>query len=180
MFANTFKAAHCNCLIPAVILFLFALPAASQQRSDWRSGVDQLIQELDSLSLRSQKSFSLLKPYHRDKDIRETWFYTTRENKVVIFEIQYVVDSMEFQEIYYLDKGKLLCMEQYESPYKSVYADQLKWGETFFFDNNYLRQYIISGKKGQDRGRSYSEFQGLAQFQRRYAELQRHMGYTSR
>ena len=136
--------------------------AAVAQRNDWRTDIDEIIQKTDSLSLKSQRSFLTLKPYHKDKDVRETWYYTTNEGRVIIFEIQYVIDSMEFSEIYYLHKGSLICMEQYEAPYRSVYADQLKWGEAFFFRDNSLGQYVITGKPPRTHVRWSSEAETLA------------------
>ena len=66
-------------------------------------------------------------------------------------------------------------MEQYEAPYLSVYADQLKSGKSYFFLDNSLRQYVITGKPVSTR--TNSEVETLARFQQRYAELQRHMSY---
>jgi hypothetical protein len=158
---------------------LFSITGIAQYRTDWRDDIDFLIQQADSLSLKSQRTFSLLKPYHPEKDIRETWFYTVKDGRVVIFEIQYVVDSLEYSEIYYLHRGRLICMEQYEAPYLSVYADQLKWGEAYFFNNDQLRQYVITGKNRlrPKPGLWSSQEESLGKFQQRFAELQRHMKY---
>jgi hypothetical protein len=162
-------------------LFAFAslicAGAYAQYSRDWRSDIDYMIQEADSLSLKSQKTFSLLKPYHRDKDIRENWFYTTRNGRVIIFEIQYVIDSLEYSEIYYVDRGRLICMEQYEAPYLSIHIDQLKRGEAYFFINNSLMQYVSIGKKSSPGTRSGSPYESLTKFNQRFAELQRHMSY---
>lgn len=159
-----------------LLLFITAL-GHGQYRKDWRDEVDRFIQRADSLSLKSQRTFSLLKPYHPEKDIRETWFYTTSNGKVIIFEIQYVIDSLEFSEVYYLDNGALLCMEQYEAPYLSVYADQLKRGESFFFVDNALKQYVMTGRHRPSPGLWNSETNSMAKFNQRYAELRRHMSY---
>lgn len=161
------------------IAILFSIASFGQYRTDWRDDIDFLIQQADSLSLKSQKTFSLLKPYHPEKDIRETWFYTIREGRVVIFEVQYVVDSLEYSEIYYLHRGRLICMEQYEAPYLSVYADQLKWGEAYFFNNQQLKQYVVTGKRRSRPAPALwtSQEESMAKFQQRFAELQRHMKY---
>lgn len=167
-------------LLLSCVAILFCLASFGQLRTDWRDDVDLLIQQADSLSLKSQRTFSLVKPYHPDKDIRETWFYTVKDGRVVIFEVQYVVDSLEYSEIYYLHRGRLICMEQYEAPYLSIYADQLKWGEAYFFNNEQLKQYVITGKR---RSRPATQAlwasheQSMSRFQQRFAELQRHMKY---
>ena len=90
--------------------------------------------------------------------------------------VQYVVDSLEYSEIYYLHRGRLICMEQYEAPYLSLYADQLKSGKSYFFQDESLKQYIVTGKPPV-RPRMSSEIETLSRFQQRYAELRRHMSY---
>ena len=159
----------------ACLLLFFSIIVFGQYRQDWRSDIDLIIQRIDSIATKSQKTFSLVKPYHRDKDIREDWYYSVVDGKVATFEIEYVIDSIEFSEIYYIHKGRLICMEQYEAPYLSVYADQLKSGKSYFFLDNSLRQYIVTGKPTTNRHNS--ELETLSRFQQRYAELQRHMSY---
>ena len=167
-------------ILLSCVAILFCLASFGQYRTDWRDDVDLLIQQADSLSLKSQRTFSLVKPYHPDKDIRETWFYTVKDGRVVIFEVQYVVDSLEYSEIYYLHRGRLICMEQYEAPYLSIYADQLKWGEAYFFNNEQLKQYVITGKRRSRPATQAlwaSQEESMTRFQQRFAELQRHMKY---
>ena len=176
MFTSKSKQCALEAILVCTVL-LFSAASFSQYRNDWRSDVDLIIQESDSLSLKYQKTFSLMKPYHPDKDIRETWYYTVKDGRVVIFEIDYVVDSLEHSEIYYLHRGRLICMEQYEAPYLSVYADQLKWGEAYFFLNDELKQYVITGKRGPTPALWDSQSQSISKFQQRFAELQRHMRY---
>ncbi|HEX6192846.1 MAG TPA: hypothetical protein VFZ42_10810 [Chitinophagaceae bacterium] len=159
----------------ACILLFFSIAVFGQYRQDWRSDIDIIIQRIDSVATKFQKTFSLVKPYHRDKDIREDWYYSVVDGKVATFEIEYVIDSIEFSEIYYIHKGRLICMEQYEAPYLSVYADQLKSGKSYFFLDNSLRQYVVTGKPTANR--QSSEVETLTRFQQRYAELQRHMSY---
>ncbi|MGB8192642.1 MAG: hypothetical protein WCF67_12020 [Chitinophagaceae bacterium] len=161
----------------AIFSLIVLISGSAWGQSDWRSEIDQLIQQADSLSLKSQKTFSLLKPYHQDKDIRENWYYTTRNGRVVIFEIQYVIDSSEFSEIYYIHKGRLICMEQYEAPYLSVYADQLKRGESYFFLDNSLKQYVTTGNGRRSPGIWGTSIESMSKFNQRFAELQRHISY---
>jgi hypothetical protein len=166
--------------LTCIVLVLFFTAGFGQFRNDWRDDVDQIIRESDSLSLKSQKTFSLIKPYHPDKDIRETWYYTVKDGRVVIFEINYVIDTLEYSEIYYLHRGRLICMEQYEAPYLSVYADQLKWGEAYFFNDSQLRQYVMTGKRHLNTPLYDSQSQSIAKFEQRFAELQRHMKYLGK
>jgi hypothetical protein len=71
-------------------------------------------------------------------------------------------------------------MEQYEAPYLSVYADQLKWGESYFFNDSQLRQYVMTGKHHQPAPFYDSQSQSIAKFEQRFAELQRHMKYLGK
>jgi hypothetical protein len=180
MFKSKAKQCVRASFLASVVLLLFTTAGFGQFRTDWRDDVDQVIRESDSLSLKSQKTFSLVKPYHPDKDIRETWYYTVKDGRVVIFEIRYVIDTLEYSEIYYLHRGRLICMEQYEAPYLSVNTDQLKWGEAYFFNDNQLKQYVITGKRHLENSMYDSKYESVAKFEHRFAELQRHMKYLDR
>jgi len=158
------------------ILFLGICVTSYAQRPDWRTRIDQKVQWADSLSLKSQKVFYLNKFLKGDKPIKETWYYTIQDGRIIIFEIKYVTDSTEFSEIYYLDNGRLICMEEYQVPYLSEYADQVKHGAALFFDHDDLRQYVVTGKdKGDLRLSRGSE--SLQQFERRYEELKKTIQY---
>jgi hypothetical protein len=146
------------------------------QRPDWRTRIDEKVQWADSLSLKSQKVFYLNKFLKGDRPVKETWYYTIQDGKIIIFEIKYVTDSTEFSEIYYLDNGRLICMEEYQVPYLSEYADQVKHGAALFFDHDDLRQYVVTGKdKGDLRFNRASE--SLQQFEKRYEELKKTIQY---
>src|SRR4249919_2161653 len=104
---------------------IFFCISTNAQRNDWRSRIDEKVKWADSLSLRSQKIFYLNKFLKDNRPVKETWYYTLVDGKIIIFEVKYVADSIEYSEIYYLDNGRLICMEEYEVPYLSVYADQV-------------------------------------------------------
>ncbi len=155
-------------ILPILLVFITSKQSLAQ-RNDWRSRIDEKVQLADSLSLKSQKVFYLNKFIGTDRPVKETWYYTMNKGKLVIFEVKYVLDSAEYSEIYYTDKGSLICMEQYEVPYLSVYTDEVKKGAAYFFDNDYVRQYVITGKMSlNDRNSSYSL---LSRFEKRMAEL---------
>jgi hypothetical protein len=67
-------------------------------------------------------------------------------------------------------------MEEYEVPYLSVYADQVKRGSALFFDNQNLRQFVVTGayKNDVQWNRSY---ESLRRFQQRYEELKKTIQY---
>jgi hypothetical protein len=165
-------------LSPFVLSFLALLSSSKMlaQRADWRSRVDEKVQRADSLSLKSQKIFYLNKYLGKDKPIKETWYYTMQNGKILIFEIKYVSDSTEFSEIYYLDNGSLICMEEYQVSYLSIYTDQVKHGAAMFFDNQDLRQFVVTGK---DKGeiRWSTGYVLLKQFDKRFEELKKTIQY---
>jgi hypothetical protein len=158
------------------LCLLFFSVTANSQRLDWRERIDRRVQWADSLSLKSQKIFYLNKLLRDNRPVKETWYYTLQDGKIIIFEIKYVTDSIEFSEIYYLDNGRLICMEEYEVPYLSVYADQVKRGSALFFDNQNLRQFVVTGayKNDVQWNRSY---ESLRRFQQRYEELKKTIQY---
>ena len=142
----------------SAISLLLICAVSYGQRADWRTRIDQKVQWADSLSLKHQKVFYLNKYLSNDRPVKETWYYTIQDGKIVIFEIKYVTDSTEFSEIYYVDNNRLICMEEYQVPYLSVYTDQVKHGAALFFDNNDLRQFVVTGR---DKGQQSTIYKGL-------------------
>src|SRR3954464_6110275 len=159
------------------LFFLFINGLARAQSRDWRSSIDEKVQLADSLSLRSQKIFYLNKFLKDERPVKETWYYTLQDGRLIIFEVKYVADSIEYSEIYYLDNGRLICMEQYEVPYLSVYTDQVKSGAAMFFDNESLRQYVVTGsQKNEVRWKAANE--SLRRFEERFDELRKTIQYA--
>src|SRR2546421_4887694 len=162
------------------LALLFFSVSAMAQRNDWRMKIDLMVQQADSLSLKSQKVFYLNKFLKNDRPIKETWYYTLRNGKIIIFEVKYVADSIEYSEIYYLNEySRPICMEQYEVPYLSVYTDQVRKGAALFFDNENLRQYVVTGtnQKSPQLNRAY---ESLKRFEERFDELKKTIQYEPR
>lgn len=154
------------------ILFI-SFYANGQNSYSWKSNIDLIVQQADLLSMKSQNTFHLNKIYKNDRPVKETWHYTLHQGKVIIFEIVYVIDSTEFIEIYYVDRGKLVCSEQYEAPYYSDKEDDVEWGEVCFFVNNSLKQYVTLGNKKSRYITRFREFDSLRKFELRFSELQK-------
>jgi hypothetical protein len=93
-----------------------------------------------------------------------------------------VADSIEYSEIYYLDNGRLICMEEYEVPYLSVYADQVKKGAAMFFENQDLRQFVVTGSSKTDGrwSRWNRAYESLQRFEKRFDELKKTIQYDPR
>jgi hypothetical protein len=173
-------------IVKALVSFAFMLlsiTALSQFRYDWKSHIDYLVEQTDSLSLKSQKTFYLPKivrvdrSFKNDLEVKETWNYTVNKGRVIIFQVRYVVDHREYTEIYYVDNDRLICMENYDAPYLSSYVDQVRKGEIYFLVDNMVRQYIKFGNKKTNEPEPLwgAEYDCLTKFQRRYTELKKYM-----
>lgn len=163
------------------LLASFSLSQAFAQRSpDWRTHADFLVEQADSLSLRSQETFHLNriirvdKNFIKDKTVQETWYYTLKDNKPVIFQVRYLIDSTEFTESYYVNRGRLVCMEQYASPYFSK-SDEVKWGQVLFYDNNNLKLYVSVGHDKPIQSYAQVGPDALDIFYKRYAILEQNL-----
>ncbi len=148
---------------------LLAAPAISQ-RLDWRSQIDHVVQRADSLSLLSQQTFHINKFTRNDRSIRETWHYTLEGSRVLLFEVHYFVDSVEYIEVYYLDKDQVVCMEHYKILYPQQEEDRIIWGEVGFFQGQSRRQFVTMGQPPPQEG-TRDEWQALNRFRNRYKEL---------
>ena len=163
-------------ILLGIVFFSISIHA---QQNDWRSRIDEKVQLADSLSLKSQKIFYLHKYLKDNRPVKETWYYTLKDGRIIIFEIKYVADSIEYSEIYYVDNGRLICMEEYEVPYLSVYTDQVKSGQALFFDNQNLRQYVVTGPNKNDP-RWNRSYESLRKFEKRFDELKKTIQYDPR
>jgi hypothetical protein len=160
-----------------VLLLLTGFSAEAQGRYDWRSKIDRLIEQADSLALKHQRTFFLTKYIGNDRTYKETWYYTVREGKVLEFEIRFFVDSVEHSETYYLDNGSPILMERYETVYFGLYEDEIKKGEVLFFQNEDLKQYVSIGRD-KNFARFGQSYDSMRRFSDRYAELKRNIVAT--
>ncbi|HUR10833.1 MAG TPA: hypothetical protein VM012_05665 [Flavitalea sp.] len=148
------------------------------QRYDWRDKIDLIVRHADSIFNKSQKTFYSLRYLKNNDAVKETWHYTMRDGKIVIFQLRYLIDQIEYNEVYYLNKGDLVCMEQYESPVQ-LSDEEIRHAEVFYFVGSEMRQFVTYGGRPQ---KNYSNFdtgnQCLDKFRRRYDELLRNMKHT--
>jgi hypothetical protein len=184
--ANSFfkSAGHIKFLL--LILFTAGIAMCGlAQKMDWKSHIDFLVEQTDSLSMKSQKTFYLPKiirvdrTFRNDLTVKETWNYTVSEGKVIIFQVRYVIDHREFTEVYYLNNDRLICMESYEAPYLSSYVDEVRRGEIFFLVNNNLKQYIKFGNNKNPAAPLWdAQTACLSKFEERYSELRRNISIS--
>lgn len=151
---------------------------------DWKSRIDYLVDEIDSLAMKTQRTFSVVKYLKNDDTYKETWHYTLKNDRIVYFEIRYVIDQDEFTEIYYVDHNRPICMEQYQAPFMAYYVDELKQGRMFFIDNETVKLYVTLGQKQNSRSSrnnySLAEIDCLQKFDDRYTELKKTMQYLAK
>ena len=146
------------------------------QSSDWRSNTDRLVQMADSLSNKTQKTFYSQRFLKNDQTVKETWHYTLHNGKILIFQLRYLIDVTEFTEVYYVNKGSLVCMEQFESPY-NLADDEIHHAQLYYFVGSEMKQYVTYGRSKQSP--TYiSPVECLEKFQKRYTELLRNMKHT--
>ena len=153
----------------------------SQSNYQVLSRIDNIVQQTDSLSDKSQVTFYLNKIDKKFDGIKETWHYTMRDGKVIVFQIRYVLDSIEYTEIYYVNKGDLIYSEEYETIYyQATGDDEIKWGGIYYFVSNNLKQRATLGKKRSKYLGWNPESETISRFQRRFSELQQHIPLTAK
>jgi hypothetical protein len=162
-------------MLLSIVALLLSSGAFTQNRYDWRTNIDQIMHETDSLSLKSQRTFYLNKILRKDEPLKETWYYTVHNNNIIVFEVRYRIDSLEYTETYYLNRGRLICMELYETDFLSFYEDEIKHGEVFFFDHDMLIQYVTVGSGLTDQSFRDPQYEPLRRFYKRYIELQKNI-----
>ena len=150
---------------------LLSIPCFCQHMVNWREKIDDMIEQTDSLSMKSQTTFYQVKYLKHDRCIKETWYYTLREGKLVFFQLRYAIDSSEFTETYYVNKNRPICMAKFEEPYLSK-SDDINHAEICFFLDNNLRQFVTSGVQKENIRKSDREYECLERFSQRFSELQ--------
>lgn len=154
--------------IPLIILAILFSCSAFPQRSIQQ--LRDLVELADSLSSRSQATFYLFKIGPRNTSRKETWYYTMRNNKPVMFQVRYYQDSTEVTEVYYVDDGRLICSEEYETVYRNA-DDEIGWGKIYYFDNSAVRQVVTMGRSRLQGLNADRTFETLNRFSKRYIEL---------
>jgi hypothetical protein len=156
-----------------VVLILFLstlLHTAFSQRSlvELRS----IVEEADSLSSKSQKIFYLYKIGPKNSSQKETWYYTMKNGRPVMFEVRYHKDSTEVTEVYYLQNRQLICSEEYETRFYTLNEDQIAYGNIRYYDNAIVRQVVTMGKSKYESQPGRRPYDIIDRFRKRFAELE--------
>jgi hypothetical protein len=130
-----------------------------------------LVEQADSLSLKTQKIFYLYKIGPQNTSRKETWYYTMKNNRPVMFEVRYFYDSTEVTEVYYVQNGQLICSEEYETHYSTAKEDQIAYGNINYYDNSMVREAVSMGQSRYNAKYVNRKYNALERFSKRFAEL---------
>lgn len=164
-----------RCSVFILVLF-FALPffSFSQSNSAHIRDLYTYVEQTDSLADKSTQNFYLEKYLKDGYNYRETWRYLSNGTRILYFQIDYILDSTEFTEVYYVNRGNLVCSEEYEKVNYSTREDELKWGGIYYFESSIPKHVVTLGHKND----TYHHNQGdmaLTRFDKRFTELKRHL-----
>jgi hypothetical protein len=76
--------------------------------------------------------------------------------------------------VYYLNRGNLICSEEYEKINYSYLEDELRWGGIYYYESSTPKHVVTLGRKNMNRFIS-PEALALNRFGKRYSELKRHL-----
>ena len=159
------------------ILFSGLVLVANAQQNQAGATLEKLVryvEQADSLALRAQRTFNLVKIGPSNSGLKETWHYTTQNGKVVVFQVRYMRDSIEFTEVYYVSGDRLVCSEEYETIFLPD-DDELKFGGIYYFNNNNILQLITLGNRSGGPMRWDLKNLTLDRFRNRFAELRENL-----
>jgi len=165
----------CKKIFCSTILLLVLNGLHAQQRRDWKTRIDQIVEKADSLSMQSQIMFYSERILRNKDVIKETWHYTMENDRVIIFQVRYLLQDSEITEVYYVDRNELICMERIEAPNAATYMDEIRSGELYFLENRALRQYVSYGKKPSSQTYGSAQYDCLNTFENRFTELRRNI-----
>ena len=157
------------------ILLAISYLSFSQSGSARIRELYKYVEDIDSLADKSTKNFYLEKFLKDGYNYRETWRYLTNGERIIYFQIDYILDSTEFTEVYYVKRNNLVCSEEYEKVNYSVREDELKWGGIYYFESTMPSHVVTLGRKNYSRHDMNPGLDALARFGKRYSELKRHL-----
>jgi hypothetical protein len=156
------------------LLLIFSGAANAQSGSSTLNKLVEFVEQADSLSNKTQRTFNLVKIGRFNDGLKETWHYTIQNGKVIVFQVRYMIDSIEFTEVYYVNGDRLVCSEEYETIYLPD-DDELKFGGIYYFNNNNILQLITLGRRSGGPVRWDLKNLTLDRFKNRYAELRENL-----
>jgi len=150
--------------------FLFSQSNTARIRDLYR-----YVEQTDSLADRSTKNFYLEKFLKDGYNYRETWRYLSNGTRIIFFQVDYILDSTEFTEVYYLNRGNLVCSEEYEKVNYSMREDALRWGGIYYFESSVPKHVVTIGRRKFNRPDMNPGIDALTRFDKRFTELKKHL-----
>lgn len=163
--------------IVGILILALAMPilTLAQSKHERLRELYKFVDITDSLSGKSHKTFYLEKFLEDNYNYKETWRYAEKEGKIVYFQVDFILDSTEYTEVYYVNRGNLICSEEYEKVNYSFMEDELRSGGVYFFEGYIPRHVVRLGNPGNGYDVSAPELTVLNRFQKRFSELKRHI-----
>ncbi len=160
-----------------VILYLLLLSFFVSGQPNYRQLAEHYayVEQADSLSEKSFRTFYLEKFMDDDYAYRETWRYSQAGGRIIYFQVDYPLDSSEFTEVYYLKRDDLICSEEYEKTSYAAREDQLRWGGIYYFTNARIQHVATLGRPRRVYFVPDHATGILDRFRKRFAELKRHL-----
>ena len=158
-----------------IIFFLSPFLSYSQSNSARIRDLYRYVEQTDSIADKSTKNFFLEKYLKDGYNYRETWRYLSNGQRIIYFQVEYMLDSTEFTEVYYLNRGNLVCSEEYEKINYSLREDELKWGGIYYFESSVPRHVVTLGRRGYNNRNMNPGIAALDRFSKRFSELKRHI-----
>lgn len=162
-------------ILTFLFFILFLAPFVSFSQPGRVREMYKYVEHTDSLADKSTKTFYLEKFLKDNYNYRETWRYLSDKDRIIYFQVDYMLDSTEFTEVYYVNRGRLVCSEEYEKVNYSLREDELKYGGIYYFESSSTQHAVTLGRKGYYRRSSDLTLDVLSRFGKRYSELKRHL-----
>ena len=158
-----------------LLLITLSIAARSQSKHQRLLELYDYVEKTDSIAPKQFRTFYLEKFINNNDNYRETWRYATNKDRIVYFEIDFIIDSTEFTEVYYVRHNNLICSEEYEKINYSYLEDELKKGGVFYFNGIIPEHMVMLGRAYQARNNISPDLAVLQRFEKRFSELKRHI-----
>jgi len=121
------------------IIIHHALPGQTTAYAFTKEKIDSIVSKTDSVVSLKHKVFNLKKQY-KGKVYTEKWSYLRDAKHLLFFRINYTIDSTDYEEVYYLDKGALVFASEKEvMRFPSMDpVDSIGWSGFFYFSEHKL------------------------------------------
>ena len=158
-----------------ILTVLLTIPFISFSQSARVRDLYKYVEQTDSLADKSTKTFYLEKFLKDNYNYRETWRYVADAGRILYFQVDYMLDSTEFTEVYYVNRNRLVCSEEYEKVNYSIREDELKYGGIYYFESSSAKHVVTLGRKNYQYRNNDAILDVQTRFGKRYSELKRHL-----